>query len=93
MKHSHRLRPGFWLGFIDFFTAGLFFLVYIPLGGLQREKLFASSASRENLRYSVLFRETEEEKYNTLRNLIARRGCPTIVYVSRTGRSEKPATG
>ena len=37
MKHSHRLRPGFWLGFIDFFTAGLFFLVYMPLGGLQRE--------------------------------------------------------
>jgi ATP-dependent DNA helicase RecQ len=54
-------------------------------------ELFASSASRENLRYSVLFRETEEEKYNTLRNLIARRGCPTIVYVSRTGRSEKLA--
>ena len=25
------------LGFIDFFTAGLFFLFYMPLGGLQRE--------------------------------------------------------
>lgn len=37
MKHSHRRRPGFWLGFIDFFTAGLFFLIYMPLGGLQRE--------------------------------------------------------
>ena len=37
MKHSHLRRPGFWLGFIDFFTAGLFFLVYMPLGGLQRE--------------------------------------------------------
>ena len=36
MKNKRR-RPGFWLGFIDFFTAGLFFLVYMPLGGLQRE--------------------------------------------------------
>lgn len=34
-KHTH--RPGFWLGFIDFFTAGLFFLLYMPLGGLQDE--------------------------------------------------------
>ena len=25
------------LGFIDFFTAGLFFLAYMPLGGLQDE--------------------------------------------------------
>ena len=34
-KHTH--RPGFWLGFIDFFTAGLFFLLYMPLGGLRDE--------------------------------------------------------
>ena len=34
-RHTNRL--GFWLGFIDFFTAGLFFLFYMPLGGLQRE--------------------------------------------------------
>lgn len=34
-KHSN--RPGFWFGFIDFFTAGLFFLFYMPLGGLQDE--------------------------------------------------------
>ena len=33
-KHTH--RPGFLLGFIDFFTAGLFFLVYMRLG-LQDE--------------------------------------------------------
>lgn len=33
--HTH--RPGFLLGFIDFFTAGLFFLFYMPLGGLQEE--------------------------------------------------------
>ena len=33
--HTH--RPGFLLGFVDFFTAGLFFLFYMPLGGLQDE--------------------------------------------------------
>ena len=37
MKYKHTNRPGFWLGFIDFFTAGLFFLLYMPLGGLQDE--------------------------------------------------------
>lgn len=37
MKFSHTNRKGFWLGFIDFFTAGLFFLFYMPLGGLQNE--------------------------------------------------------
>ena len=37
MKYPHTNRPGFWLGFIDFFTAGLFFLLYMPLGGLQDE--------------------------------------------------------
>ena len=37
MRFKHTNRPGFWLGFIDFFTAGLFFLFYMPLGGLQEE--------------------------------------------------------
>ena len=37
MRFRHTNRPGFWLGFIDFFTAGLFFLLYMPLGGLQDE--------------------------------------------------------
>ena len=37
MKYEHTNRKGFWLGFIDFFTAGLFFLLYMPLGGLQAE--------------------------------------------------------
>lgn len=30
MRYRHTNRPGFLLGFIDFFTAGLFFLFYIP---------------------------------------------------------------
>ncbi len=37
MRFKHTNRPGFWLGFIDFFTAGLFFLFYMPFGGLQDE--------------------------------------------------------
>jgi hypothetical protein len=37
MTFTHTNRKGFWLGFIDFFTAGLFFVFYMPLGGLQDE--------------------------------------------------------
>ena len=37
MRFEHTNRPGFLLGFVDFFTAGLFFLFYMPLGGLQDE--------------------------------------------------------
>lgn len=37
MRFKHTMRKGFLLGFIDFFTAGLFFLLYMPLGGLQKE--------------------------------------------------------
>ena len=37
MKFNHTNRPGFLLGFIDFFTAGIFFLLYMPYGGLQDE--------------------------------------------------------
>ena len=36
MRFKHTNRKGFWLGFIDFFTAGLFFLVYMQRG-LQDE--------------------------------------------------------
>ena len=37
MRFRHTRRPGFLLGFIDFFTAGLFFLFYMPFGGLRDE--------------------------------------------------------
>ena len=37
MRYNHTNRPGFWFGLIDFLTAGLFFLFYMPLGGLQEE--------------------------------------------------------
>ncbi len=48
---------------------------------------FASAATRKNLHYTVLHKETDEEKYNALRTLIAQKNCPTIVYVSRTKRT------
>lgn len=50
-------------------------------------EIFASTATRENLHYTVLHKETDEEKYNALRALIAQKNCPTIVYVSRTKRT------
>lgn len=49
--------------------------------------LFASAATRTNLRYSVVHADTEEEKYQHLRSLVAEEACPTIVYVSRTKRT------
>ncbi len=51
-------------------------------------ELFASTASRTNLRYSVLHTDTDDEKYQILRSLVAESDCPTIVYVSRTRRTK-----
>ena len=53
---------------------------------LQLE-IFSTNASRTNLSYKVIPKDNEEEKYNTLRNLIDGKKCPTIVYVSRTRRA------
>ena len=52
-------------------------------------KLFASTASRTNLRYAVIHAETDDDKYIKLRQLIADSPCPTIVYVSRTKRTKE----
>ena len=54
--------------------------------GLELQ-LFASTASRTNLRYSVIHAETNDDKYSKLRSLIANYNCPTIIYVSRTKRT------
>lgn len=54
-------------------------------------ELYATAATRRNLHYSVLYQETEDEKYNTLRSLIEAKNCPTIVYVSRTRRARQLA--
>ncbi|MCQ2310131.1 MAG: RecQ family ATP-dependent DNA helicase [Paludibacteraceae bacterium] len=53
--------------------------------------LFASAASRTNLQYSVIHSDTDEEKYFKLRGLIASNDCPTIIYVSRTKRTQELA--
>ncbi|MCQ2216776.1 MAG: RecQ family ATP-dependent DNA helicase [Bacteroidales bacterium] len=50
-------------------------------------QLYASTASRTNLRYSVIHADTDEDKYTKLRSLISESDCPTIVYVSRTKRT------
>ena len=50
-------------------------------------QIFATTASRTNLRYQVLFKENDDEKYLSLRDLIETKNCPTIVYVSRTKRT------
>ena len=52
MRYRHTHRPGFLLGFIDFFTAGLFFLVYMPLG-LQDE--LDEILGRRTQRYGVAY--------------------------------------
>jgi len=54
-------------------------------------QLFASTASRTNLHYSVIHADTDEDKYTKLRSLIAESECPTIVYVSRTKRTRQLA--
>lgn len=54
--------------------------------GLDLE-LFTSKASRSNLQYQVYGKADEEEKYQTLRDLIEAKNCPTIVYVSRTRKA------
>lgn len=62
-----------------------------------REKLsvsmevYSTDASRSNLHYKVIPRETEEEKYSTVRNLLDEKRCPSIIYVSRTYKTEKLA--
>ncbi|MBR6208777.1 MAG: hypothetical protein IKQ69_07240 [Oscillospiraceae bacterium] len=53
MRFKHTNRPGFWLGFIDFFTAGLFFLLYMPFGGLQEE--LDEILGRRTQRYAVAY--------------------------------------
>ena len=48
---------------------------------------FSAKGSRTNLSYKVIPKENDEDKYNTLRNLIDGKKCPTIIYVSRTRRA------
>jgi ATP-dependent DNA helicase RecQ len=52
-------------------------------------RIFAASSERKNLRYSVIHADTDNDKYNQLRNLILGHNCPSIVYVSRTKRTRE----
>ncbi len=58
--------------------------------GIEME-LYATGASRQNLRYGVLHADNDEAKYIALRGLIERRNVPTIVYVSRVKRTRQLA--
>jgi len=48
---------------------------------------FKTRATRTNLKFKVYPESSEEEKYNTTRNLIDQHDCPTIIYVSRTKKA------
>ena len=54
-------------------------------------ELFASSATRTNLRYSVVHADSNDDKYLKLRQLISESDCPAIVYVARVKRTEELA--
>lgn len=50
-------------------------------------RLFASTADRQNLKYAVIHADTEDEKYNFMRNLLIGNPKPTIIYVARTKKT------
>ena len=52
MKYQHTNRNGFLIGFIDFFTAGTFLLIYMQLG-LQKE--LDEILGRRTQRYYVAY--------------------------------------
>ena len=49
--------------------------------------VFKTKATRKNLKFKVYPKNDEEEKYNTVRDLIDMHNCPTIIYVSRTQKA------
>ena len=52
MKYKHTKRNGFLIGFIDFFTAGTFLLIYMQMG-LQKE--LDEILGRKTQRYYVAY--------------------------------------
>ncbi|PWT95846.1 MAG: RecQ family ATP-dependent DNA helicase [Bacteroidetes bacterium] len=51
-------------------------------------ELYTSKASRTNLQYKVFEKANDEQKYQSVRELIEERNCPTIIYVSRTRKAD-----
>lgn len=78
---------------VSCFTATAKQKVIEDIRGYFREKLsldlelFTSKTSRTNLQYKVFEKGNEEEKYQTARDLIEEKNCPTIIYVSRTRKA------
>lgn len=54
-------------------------------------KRFTTDETRANLHYTVLYRTNNEDKYQTLRELLAENPSPSIVYVTRTKTAENIA--
>jgi len=54
-------------------------------------EIFSSKASRTNLHYKVFEKGDEEAKYQEVRDLLEERGCPAIIYVSRTRKANSLA--
>lgn len=54
-------------------------------------EIFPSKATRTNLHYKVFEKGSDDEKYNTVRDLLEDKDCPTIIYVSRTRRAKQLA--
>jgi ATP-dependent DNA helicase RecQ len=79
---------------ISCFTATAKLKVIEDIQDYFREKLdldlelYSTGISRSNLRYNVFEKSSEEEKYNTVRDLLAEKNCPTIIYVSRTKKAD-----
>ncbi len=50
-------------------------------------KIFSTKAQRKNLSYKVLPKQNDDEKYQTIRDLITEKNCPTIVFVSSISKT------
>ncbi|MBL7846240.1 MAG: RecQ family ATP-dependent DNA helicase [Cyclobacteriaceae bacterium] len=54
-------------------------------------EVYTSSGSRDNLHFKVLAIEKEADKYAATKRLLEEKQCPSIIYVSRTGKAKKLA--
>lgn len=80
---------------VSCFTATAKQMVMEDIRGYFKDKLglnletFTTEATRTNLRYKVIEKQDQEEKYLALRHLLQEKDCPAIVYVSRTRKAYK----
>ncbi len=82
---------------VSCFTATAKQKVIADINDYFREKLgitlelFTTTSTRKNLHYTVIFEETDADKYQMLRTLIDTKKCSTIVYVARTAKTKEIA--